>query len=114
MAKASGPSLIEAIIARGGVIDQTGELAAMNVQKKLVRGGAALGQGDIIGGGDNQYGADDVVRQMWEEDISPTSRTGRRRTIFSTPFAKSRLAMYGARRTMMGRLIRASSKPTVW
>lgn len=71
VAKASGPSLIEAIIARGGVIDQTGELAAMNVPKKLVRGGAALGQGDIIGGGDNQYGADDVVRQMWEEGYFP-------------------------------------------
>lgn len=69
--KAAGPSLLEAIIARGGIVDQGGELAAMNLPAKAIRKGTAGGQTDLVGKQDNQFGADDVARQMWEEGYFP-------------------------------------------
>jgi hypothetical protein len=79
--KASGPSLLQAIIARGGIIDTGGELAGMDVPKGLIRksGGTDAGTVDMLDPTDapvdlgdfNQFGADDTMRAMWDEGYFP-------------------------------------------
>lgn len=78
--KASGPSLLQAIIARGGIVDTGGELAGMDLPRGTVRAGAveaprlegiddtaaASSMGDF-----NQFSADDTMRAMWEDGYFP-------------------------------------------
>jgi hypothetical protein len=68
--KSKGASLLDAIKARGGIEDAGGDLASLNAPKGVIRKGTA-GQASMLAGGDNQYSADDVARQMWEEGYFP-------------------------------------------
>jgi hypothetical protein len=78
--KASGPSLLQAIIARGGIVDTDGELAGMDLPRGVVRAGDPVEAPRLEGvdenapaamGEFNQYGADDTMRQMWEDGYFP-------------------------------------------
>ena len=77
VAKAAGPSLLEAIIARGGIQDTGGELAGMDIPARAIRAPVQneFDSADWTGAApkvdENQYGADDVARQMWEEGYFP-------------------------------------------
>lgn len=68
--KSKGASLLDAVKARGGIDDAGGDLASLNAPKGIIRKGTA-GQASMLSGGDNQYSADDVARQMWEEGYFP-------------------------------------------
>lgn len=80
--KASGPSLLQAIAARGGIIDTGGELKSIGADK--VKGIVRAGEDNsgtlqmldptdapVDLGAFNMYGADDTLRQMWEEGYFP-------------------------------------------
>lgn len=79
VAKAAGPTLLEAVIARGGIMDSGGELAAMGLPAKAVRA-APSGGADMLAADQtldfNMYSADDVVRQMAEEGYFPDLADG--------------------------------------
>jgi hypothetical protein len=74
--QASGPSLLAAIIARGGIEDAGGELAAMDVPARLIRPAADREPGMFDaeaakGEAFNEFSADDVMRQMWKDGYFP-------------------------------------------
>lgn len=78
--KASGQSLLQRIIARGGIVDDGGNLAAMDLPKGVVRAGEAIkaptlegfeGSAPSAAGEFNEFSADDTMRQMWEEGYFP-------------------------------------------
>lgn len=76
--KAAGPSLIDAIVARGGIEDVGGDLASMDVPARLIRPKPREFNAGLWTGSEaetsvpaSQYSADDTARQMWEEGYFP-------------------------------------------
>lgn len=76
VAKARGPSLLEQIIARGGILDSGGELAGMDVPARAIRREPKTIDSSLWTGAEpqadfNEFSPDDVARQMGEEGFFP-------------------------------------------
>lgn len=68
--KSKGPSMLDAIKKRGGVIDTGGELAAMGANK-YIRQAGDQSTGNMFGKGDNKFGADETLLSLWEDGYFP-------------------------------------------
>lgn len=75
VAKASGPSLLQAIQAKGGLIDSGGELAALDLPKRFIKKAAAVAGPDILGGAaapvSMENTLDDMASRLWQDGYFP-------------------------------------------
>lgn len=78
VAKASGRSLTQAIIDAGGVVDTGGDLATLDVPRKLLKAakergatGDMLGDGTVDLGAFNESSLDDMASRMWQNGYFP-------------------------------------------